>query len=81
MKAVIRKVSDDNFLKPFNSNNIETIERLIKEYGRIIIEDNDFWKDESIDTIKRCFNINNNKLAKYISESDYEITIYDDYIE
>lgn len=81
MKAVIRKVSDDNFLKPFNSNNIETIERLIKEYGRIIIEDNDVWKDESIDTIKRCFNINNNKLAKYISESDYEIIIYDDYIE
>ena len=81
MKAFITKVSDDKFLKPFNFHNIKAIERLIKEYDRIIIEDNDFWKDESIDTIKWCFNINNNKLAKHISESDYQITIYDDYIE
>lgn len=81
MKAIMTKVSDSRFLKPFTSHNIEAIERLIKEYDRIIIEDNSFWKDESIDEIKRCFDINDNKLAKHISESDYYITIYDDYIE
>lgn len=81
MKAIITKASDSSFLKPFNSNEIELITKLIATYGSIIIEKNDFWKDESIDVIKRCFNINNDKLAKYISESDYYITIYDDYIE
>lgn len=81
MKAIITKASDSKFLKPFVSHNIEAIERLIKKYDQIIIEDNYFWKDESIDEIKRCFNINDNKLAKHISESDYHIIIYDDYVE
>ena len=81
MKAIITKVSDSKFLKPFISNNIKEIERLIKEYDSIIIEDNSTWKDESISEIKRCFGINDNKLAKHISESDYHIIIYDDYIE
>ena len=81
MKAIITKASNGRFLKPFNSCNIKEIERLIKEYDSIIIEDNSTWKDESIDVIKRCFDINDNKLAKHISESDYYITIYDDYVE
>lgn len=81
MKAIITKASDSSFLKPFNSNRMESITKLIAEYGGIIIEKNDFWKGESINEIKRCFYINDDKLAKHISKSDYYITIYDDYVE
>ena len=81
MKAIIIKASDGSFLKPFNSNRMESITKLITEYGGIIIEENDFWKGESIYEIKRCFHIDDDKLAKYISKSDYYITIYDDYVE
>ena len=81
MKAFITKASDSSFLKPFNSNRMESITKLIAEYGGIIIEKNDFWKGEPIYEIKRCFYINDDKLAKHISQSDYTITIYDDYVE
>lgn len=81
MKAIITKASGRRFVQPFNSNSIDSIMKLVNEFDSIIIERNDFWKGESVDTIKACFHIDNTKLAKFISESDYYITIYDDYIE
>ncbi len=81
MKAFITKASNDNFCKPFSCNCIEGINNLIKQYGRIIIKENTFWKGDSIKQIKYCFDLTSDKLAKWISESDYQITIYDDYVE
>lgn len=75
--AYITKVSDDYWYKIVALNSIETIFKIVKECGEILIEENetflekedfDFWdgmKEEDKEKIMQC---------------KYHITIHDDYL-
>lgn len=79
MKAILTRASDYG-VASFQVNSLEQIEELMEKEGEIILRYNDFYGDDP-SRIKDFFDINDDELAKWISESKYEITIYDDYIE
>ena len=76
MKLLITKVSDINYI---DINNMYDISTLFQRYGRFVIEENP-WKNYAIEAIIRCWNVSIEK-AKQISNCDFHLIIYDDYIE
>lgn len=76
MKLFITKASDINYIDISNMYDIST---LYQRYGRFVIEEN-FWKNYEIETIIRYWNVSIEK-AKQISNCDFNLIIYDDYIE
>ena len=76
MKLLIAKASDSQYL---NISNMYDIPILYQKYGKFVIEEN-YWKNRDIETIIRCWNVSIEK-AKQISDCDFELLIYDDWIE
>ena len=79
MRAIITKASDDYYFKPYKFTDIAQLKTLIQNETKIIIGFNS-WEDESIENIMKYCEVDE-KLAKKISKSTYEIKIYDDYVE
>lgn len=76
MKLLITKASDINYI---DISDIYDISTLYQRYGRFVIEENS-WKNYKIEAIIRCWNVSIEK-AKQISNCDFRLIIYDDYIE
>lgn len=76
MKLLITKASDINYI---DISDIYDISTLYQRYGRFIIEENS-WKNYKIETIIRYWDVSIKK-AKQISNCDFRLIIYDDYIE
>ena len=80
MKILLLKASSDYWYKIITVNDLEELFKIIKKYKSSIIlntneykhiteKDMDFWEGLTIEDVKRMNTI------------DYQITIYDDYIE
>lgn len=76
MKLFITKASDNNYTDIISMSDIPT---LYKKYGRFIIKRNN-WKDKKIEMIALCWNVSTEK-AKEISECEFQLVIYDYWIE
>ena len=75
--AYMTKVSDDYWYKIVSINSIESIFRIIKEYGEILIEENwNFTKEEDFDFWD---GMRKEEIPKII-EAKYHILIHDDYM-
>ena len=72
----VRKASDSKYT---NIIDIYDIRTLHKKYGEFIIKENP-WKNRDIETLARCWNVSIEK-AKQLSDCDFQLIIYDDWIE
>lgn len=72
----IRKASDSKYT---DISAIYDIRTLHKKYGEFIIKENP-WKNRDVEAIARCWNVSIEK-AKQISDCDFQLIIYDDWIE
>lgn len=72
----IRKASD---IKYTDISDIYDIPTLYKKYGEFVIYENP-WKNREFETLARCRNVSIEK-AKQISNCDFQLIIYDDWIE
>lgn len=76
MKLFITRASDNNYTDIISMSDIPA---LYNKYGRFIIKRN-HWKDKEIETVAPCWNVSTEK-AKEISECEFQLVIYDDWIE
>ena len=72
----IRKASDSKYTDIIDIYDIRTLH---KKYGEFIIKENP-WKNRDVEAIARCWNVSIEK-AKQISNCDFQLIIYDDWIE
>lgn len=72
----IRKASDSNYTDIIDIYDIPTLH---KKYGEFIIKEN-LWKNRDVEAIARCWNASIEK-ANQISNCDFQLIIYDDWIE
>ena len=72
----VRKASDSKYTDIIDTYDIRTLH---KNYGEFIIKENP-WKNRDIETLVRCWNVSIEK-AKQLSNCDFQLIIYDDWIE
>lgn len=72
----VRKASDSKYTDIIDIYDIRTLH---KKYGEFIIKENP-WKNRDIETLARCWNLSIEK-AKQLSNCDFQLIIYDDWIE
>lgn len=80
IKVVIIKASDDYWYQLRTIPNLESLLTICRQKGDIIIRKNWRYKNDSKD-IYRFWDGMSLKDAKEISECEFELEIYDDYIE
>jgi hypothetical protein len=81
MKFVIVKASDDYWRRIKEFKNLKDLLKYREKMGDDLIISDNHWKGEDPVDIMRFLRIEDIEIAKEISEIDYEIEIYDDYIE
>lgn len=72
----VRKASDSKYTDIIDIYDIRTLH---KKYGEFIIKENP-WKNRDIETLARCWYVSIEK-AKQLSNCDFQLIIYDDWIE
>lgn len=80
IKVVIIKASDDYWYQLRTIPNLESLLTICRQKGDIIVRKNWRYKDDPKD-IYRFWDGMSLKDAKEISECEFELEIYDDYIE
>lgn len=80
MLVAVTKVSNDDFLDFRNVNSIEDLIRLKKQFQYPLIFRTNFSSYEEIKDLMKWRDLSEEK-AKLLKECEYEIEIYDDYIE
>ena len=72
----VRKASDIKYTDIIDIYDIRTLH---KKYGEFIIKENP-WKNRNLELLARCWHVSIEK-AKQISNCDFQLIIYDDWIE
>lgn len=80
MKILLLKASNDYWYKIITVNDLEELFKIIKKYKSSIILDTNKYKHD-IEDYKEFWEGLTVKDIKRITTIDYQITIYDDYIE
>lgn len=81
MKFVIRKTSGNGWRRVKDFKDLEDLLKYREKMGDDLIISDNHWKRRDPMDIMYFLRIEDIKVAKEISEIDYEIEIYDDYRE